>query len=253
MPYPIVFFFYRIAYYLVRIAFFFYYRISFEGRENVPKGTAVIFASNHRSYLDPVLVAMAAPHPFNFIAKEPLFRNPVFGGFIRLMGAFPTADAKHPDYDMLSEATKRLDKRRHLTIFPEGTRHTDGKVGRGKSGVCVLAARSGKPVVPIGLVFDSNNLHFRSRICVRVGQAPVRRRLWTERRLHPPRNACHAKRHHGQHQIYGGGEPAVPDPSRCAETPHFDRDRSGQKTGDSGTEKTGRTSCRHYGGMIAYG
>ena len=84
--------------------FFFYYRISFEGRENVPKGTAVIFASNHRSYLDPVLVAMAAPHPFNFIAKEPLFRNPVFGGFIRLMGAFPTADAKHPDYDMLSEA-----------------------------------------------------------------------------------------------------------------------------------------------------
>ena len=107
MPYPIVFFFYRIAYYLVRIAFFFYYRISFEGRENVPKGTAVIFASNHRSYLDPVLVAMAAPHPFNFIAKEPLFRNPVFGGFIRLMGAFPTADAKHPDYDMLSEATKR--------------------------------------------------------------------------------------------------------------------------------------------------
>ena len=144
MPYPIVFFFYRIAYYLVRIAFFFYYRISFEGRENVPKGTAVIFASNHRSYLDPVLVAMAAPHPFNFIAKEPLFRNPVFGGFIRLMGAFPTADAKHPDYDMLSEATKRLEKRRHLTIFPEGTRHTDGKVGRGKSGVCVLAARRGK-------------------------------------------------------------------------------------------------------------
>ena len=144
MPYPIVFFFYRIAYYLVRIAFFFYYRISFEGRENVPKGTAVIFASNHRSYLDPVLVAMAAPHPFNFIAKEPLFKNPVFGGFIRLMGAFPTADAKHPDYDMLSEATKRLDRRRHLTIFPEGTRHTDGKVGRGKSGVCVLAARQRK-------------------------------------------------------------------------------------------------------------
>ena len=96
MPYPIVFFFYRIAYYLVRIAFFFYYRISFEGRENIPKGTAVIFASNHRSYLDPVLVSMAAPHPFNFIAKEPLFRNPIFGNFIRFMGAFPTANSKDP-------------------------------------------------------------------------------------------------------------------------------------------------------------
>lgn len=170
MPYPIVVIFYRIAYYIVRFLFLFYYRIQFEGRENVPKKTAVIFASNHRSFLDPVLVAMAAPHPFNYIAKEPLFKNPVFGGFIRFMGAFPTSDSKDPSYDMLSEATRRLEKRRHLTIFPEGTRHTDGKVGRGKSGVCVLAARSGKPVVPVGLVFDSNNLHFRSRICVRVGK-----------------------------------------------------------------------------------
>ncbi|WP_298484018.1 1-acyl-sn-glycerol-3-phosphate acyltransferase [uncultured Ruminococcus sp.] len=170
MPYPIVVFFYRIAYYIVRFLFLFYYRIQFEGRENVPQKTAVIFASNHRSYLDPVLVAMAAPHPFNYIAKEPLFKNPIFGGFIRFMGAFPTSNSKDPSYDMLSEATRRLEKRRHLTIFPEGTRHTDGKVGRGKSGVCVLAARSGKPVVPVGLIFDSNNLHFRSRICVRVGK-----------------------------------------------------------------------------------
>ena len=170
MPYPIVFVFYHLAYILVRIVFFFYYRISFEGRKNVPKDTAVIFASNHRSYLDPILIPLAVPHPFNFIAKEPLFRNPVFGTFIRLMGAFPTTNHKDPSYDMLSEAVNRLKKRRHLTIFPEGTRHTDGKVGRGKSGMCVLAARSGKPVVPVGLIFDSNNLHFRSRICVRIGK-----------------------------------------------------------------------------------
>ncbi len=194
MPYPIVFFFYRIAYYIVRFLFLFYYRISFEGRENVPKGTAVIFASNHRSYLDPVLVAMAAPHPFNYIAKEPLFRNPIFGGFIRFMGAFPTANAKDPDYDMLTEAVRRLEKKRHLTIFPEGTRHTDGKVGRGKSGVCVLAARSGKPVVPVGLVFDSNNLHFRSRICVRIGKPLYAKDFGLDansspREMHPMRGA----------------------------------------------------------------
>lgn len=169
MYYYIVAFFYRLAYWLVKFVFLFWYKLSFEGKENVPKGTACIFASNHRSYLDPVMVAMAAPHPFNYIAKEPLFKNPVFGTFIRFMGAFPTSDAKHPEYDMLSEACKRLEKKRHLTIFPEGTRHTDGKVGKGKSGVCVLAARSGKPVVPIGIIFDSNNLHFRSKIHVRVG------------------------------------------------------------------------------------
>ena len=141
----------------------------FEGRENVPKGTAVIFASNHRSYLDPVLVAMAAPHPFNFIAKEPCSGTP-FSAVLSGSWELSTADAKHPDYDMLSEATKRLEKRRHLTIFPEGTLPHRRQGRQRKSGVCVLAARSSKPVVPIGLVFDSNNLHFRSRICVRVGK-----------------------------------------------------------------------------------
>jgi len=167
--YYIVAFFYRLAYYLVRFLFFFYYRISFEERENAPKGTAAIYASNHRSYLDPVLVAMAHPKPFNYIAKEYLFRVPVFGSFIRFMGAFPLSDEKKKDYNMLEEAERRLKKGRNLTIFPEGTRHTNGKVGRGKSGMCMLAAKSGKPVVPIGLVFDSNNFHFRSKICVRIG------------------------------------------------------------------------------------
>ncbi len=170
MWYYIVAFFYRIAYWLVRFVFFFYYDIRFEGRENRPKESAAIFASNHRSYLDPVLVAMAAPHPFNYIAKESLFKTPVFGQFIRFMGAFPTSWEKDPSYDLLTEATRRLEKKRHLTIFPEGTRHTDGKVGRGKSGMCVLSARSGKPVVPVGIIFDSNNLHFRSKICVRMGK-----------------------------------------------------------------------------------
>ena len=99
MWYYIVAFFYRIAYWLVRFVFFFYYDIRFEGRENRPKESAAIFASNHRSYLDPVLVAMAAPHPFNYIAKESLFKTPVFGQFIRFMGAFPTSWEKDPSYE----------------------------------------------------------------------------------------------------------------------------------------------------------
>lgn len=170
--YHIVAFFYGVAWCIVRFLFFFYYRITFSGKENLPK-TAAIYASNHRSYLDPVLVALAVHRPFNYIAKEYLFRVPVFGVFIRFMGAFPLSDEKRPRYNILDEAQKRLNHGRNLTIFPEGTRHTDGRVGRGKSGMCVLAARSGLPVVPIGLIFDSNNLHFRSKICVRIGK-PVK-------------------------------------------------------------------------------
>lgn len=170
MRFYIVWFFYHVAYLLVRIVLFPVYSIRFEGRENRPKTSSAIFASNHRSYLDPVLVAMAAPYPFNYIAKESLFKTPGFSHLIRFMGAFPSSWSKDPDYDMLTEATRRLKNKRYMTIFPEGTRHTDGKVGKGKSGVCVLSAKSGVPVVPIGIIFNSNNLHFRSKICVRMGK-----------------------------------------------------------------------------------
>lgn len=168
LPYGLVAFLYKVGYVILRVVFFFYYDLHFEGRENIPKGAA-IYASNHRSYLDPVMPPMAVRRPFNYMAKEPLFQVPVFGQFIRVMGAFPTANSKNPDYDCMEEADKRLQHGRNLVIFPEGTRHTDGKVGRGKSGMCLLSARTGKPVVPVGLVYDSNNLHFRSKICVRIG------------------------------------------------------------------------------------
>ncbi len=161
---------YRFIVLLVRIAMFFTYSIHYEGRENIPEKGAVIFASNHRSYLDPVLVVLGAPHMFCFAAKESLFKTPGFSQLIRALGAFPTTWEKDPDYNMLNEAMKHLQNGKYMTIFPEGTRHTDGKVGRGKSGMCVLSAKSGAPIVPVGLIFDSNNLHFRSKLHVRYGK-----------------------------------------------------------------------------------
>ncbi len=170
MRFYIVWFLYHVAYWLVRIVLFPVYSIKFEGRENRPKTKSAIFASNHRSYLDPVLVAMSAPYPFTYIAKESLFKTPGFSHLIRFMGAFPASSSKDPDYNMMDEAVKKLSGKCYMTIFPEGTRHTDGKVGKAKSGVCVLSAKSGVPVVPIGIIFNSNNLHFRSKIVVRMGK-----------------------------------------------------------------------------------
>lgn len=170
MRFYIVWFLYHVAYWLVRIVLFPVYSIKFEGRENRPKTKSAVFASNHRSYLDPVLVAMSAPYPFTYIAKESLFKTPGFSHLIRFMGAFPASSSKNPDYNMMDEAVKKLNDKCYMTIFPEGTRHTDGKVGKAKSGVCVLSAKSGVPVVPISIIFNSNNLHFRSKIVVRMGK-----------------------------------------------------------------------------------
>src|SRR5262249_50624945 len=59
------------------------------GRENVPKMGAVIVASNHISFWDPLLVGTAAVREQHFLAKEELFRPPVFGWLIRSFNAIP--------------------------------------------------------------------------------------------------------------------------------------------------------------------
>ena len=63
----------------------------------------------------------------------------------------------------------RIKEGRRLVIFPEGTRSKTGKVGKGKTGVALIAARSGVPVVPAGIVFNGK-LHFRSKVTIKYGR-----------------------------------------------------------------------------------
>src|SRR5919201_1886129 len=52
-----------------------YFRLSRVGREHVPKKGGVILAPNHRSFLDPFVIAICVRRPVYFVAKRELFRN----------------------------------------------------------------------------------------------------------------------------------------------------------------------------------
>lgn len=154
---------------LVKLWCYLTYSITIEGKENLPKEGGRIYASNHMSYADPVLLGMIQPnHRFSFVAKEELFKNPVFAALIRWLGAFPVSRGKG-DTGIIEEATSRLKKGRNLVIFPEGTRSKDGRVGRGKTGVALIAAQAGVDVIPVGFTYTPK-LHFRSKIIVRIGK-----------------------------------------------------------------------------------
>lgn len=160
---------YYVALWLAGIWYRLTYHIRVEGKENIPKHGGVVYASNHMSYADPGLVALLCPFQrCNFIAKEELFRNKLFGVLIRGLGAFPVTRGSG-DTGVIDEAIRRLEKKRNIVIFPEGTRSKDGRVGRGKTGVALIAAKTGVDVVPVGLTYTPK-LHFRSRIIVRVGK-----------------------------------------------------------------------------------
>jgi len=144
------------------------FSISFEGAENLPKEGTFVIACNHRSYADPILLSLKVKKRCAYMAKEELFKNPFFSCLIRAFGAFPVERGKG-DNGIIDKAIDKLSSGKNLAIFPEGTRSKDGKVGRGKTGVALIAARAGVPVVPVGIAYDGK-LKFRTKMVVRYGK-----------------------------------------------------------------------------------
>lgn len=115
----------------------------------VPATGPVLIVSNHVSVLDPPLVGGAAPRPLYFMAKEELFRIPLFGRLIRSLNARPVR-RDGSDMRALKAALAQLEEGHALLVFPEGTRGEEGQPLReGKPGVGMLAVLSGAPVVPV--------------------------------------------------------------------------------------------------------
>ncbi|MEW6162965.1 MAG: lysophospholipid acyltransferase family protein [Nitrospirota bacterium] len=121
-------------------------RLEVIGSENVPKEGGVIIAANHLSYLDPPIIGLALKRPPTFIAKEGLFRTPLFGKFIRFF-SFPV-NRDRPQPSAIKEAVSRLREGKIVVVFPEGGRSADGSLLDAKRGVGMIAAISVAPVVP---------------------------------------------------------------------------------------------------------
>jgi len=118
------------------------------GEEKVPSEGALIVASNHARYLDPILVCMAVPRRLQWMAKKELFVGPLDRFFV-LLGAFPV-DRKKGGRAALRTALALLANGWALGIFPEGTHRTGPDADRAaKSGVAMLAARGNAPVLPV--------------------------------------------------------------------------------------------------------
>ncbi|MFJ8357330.1 lysophospholipid acyltransferase family protein [Streptomyces sp. NPDC093984] len=53
------------------------YRPVIRGRDNVPRRGPVILASNHLSFIDSIVIALLAPRPVHFLAKNEYFTGRV--------------------------------------------------------------------------------------------------------------------------------------------------------------------------------
>jgi 1-acyl-sn-glycerol-3-phosphate acyltransferase len=117
------------------------------GGESVPPEGPLIVASNHSQYADPVLVCVAVPRRLQWMAKRQLFVFP-FRKFFEFIGSFPV-DREGGGRAAIRAALAYLAEGWALGIFPEGTHRGADTSREAKSGVVVLALRSGAPVLPV--------------------------------------------------------------------------------------------------------
>ena len=154
------------------------YRLRLEGRENVPETGPLIYVCNHQSHFDPPLVGvLVADRPSAFLARASLFKFKPFAWLIRSLNAIPLHREKGSG-GALRAAVAELEAGRCVLLFPEGTRTSDGAIGRFKPGFTFLAKRTGATVVPIAVegardVWPRERRlpHLRGWLALRAGRA----------------------------------------------------------------------------------
>lgn len=162
-----------------------------QARRTIARGLPdgpIIVISNHTSYADGVLLALAAKRmgrPLRMLATSGVFKAPVVGALARRLGFIPVRRGEVSAVKSLDAAAEALSAGEAVGIYPEGriTRDPGGWPERAKTGAVRLAVRTGAPIVPVAMVGASNvvgrrqivwnlvkNLVRRPKVNVQVGE-----------------------------------------------------------------------------------
>lgn len=115
-------------------------------------GVQYIFISNHQSNFDiPVLLYALRGYNVRLVAKESLFRIPLFGSAMKKTGHIEIdRENRVKSVRALEEAVKASQRGRSILVFPEGSRNLDQeKLGEFKPGGMIIALRSSLELAPL--------------------------------------------------------------------------------------------------------
>lgn len=129
-------------------------RLVIKGSANIPHSGPVLITSNHISAYDTIFLpwAVIRHNPLQMLwapAKEELFENPALRVIYTSWGAFPVRRKR----DM--RAGRKLNDLlldQKVMLFPEGTRHKDGRLGPGNRGVGKIIFDTRPAVIPTALI-----------------------------------------------------------------------------------------------------
>ena len=125
-------------------------RVHVRGGDRVAAGRSYVFVSNHQSIYDFPILITSIPFQLRILAKASLGAFPVLGWHLRYTGHL-LVDRARAGRATLNRVASMIRRGHSLIVFPEGTRSLDGRVGRFKRGLFLLAIDAGIPVVPVAL------------------------------------------------------------------------------------------------------
>lgn len=147
-------------------------KVRVHGLENLRSNGTYIFICNHVSLFDILALVGWLPHN-NFVAKAELFKIPVFGPGMRVLGTVPmereNQKAAFGSYDI---AAARIRGGTSVVVFPEGTRGTEYPIRRFKKGPFVLAIKAAVPIVPV-VVYGTLEILPRGKLFMHPGVVDV--------------------------------------------------------------------------------
>jgi 1-acyl-sn-glycerol-3-phosphate acyltransferase len=124
-----------------------------EGLEHFPASGPAILMINHIAFIDPIVVLSCLPRNVVPMAKQEVFRIPIWGIFPWLWQVIPVSRGE-VDRRALRRAMEVLEAGEIVLLAPEGTRSP--QLQRGKVGVAYLGSKTGAPVIPVAVEGTEN-------------------------------------------------------------------------------------------------
>lgn len=132
-------------------------RLDIQGKENIPRDTAVLYIGNHSGFFDVLIGYTLVPALTGFIAKKEFKRIPALNWWMLLVNCL-FLDREDPREGMktISKAIEYIKKGISIFVFPEGTRSKTGEVGEFKEGTFRIASKANCKIVPIAFSGTAN-------------------------------------------------------------------------------------------------
>ncbi|HEV7887635.1 MAG TPA: lysophospholipid acyltransferase family protein [Acidimicrobiales bacterium] len=157
-----------------------FWRLSVDGAERVPATGAFVLAPVHRSNVDTPLVSAVTRRRMHFMGKDSMWRFKPAGRLFTALGAFPVHRGT-VDREALRKTVDILSTGQPVVIFPEGTRQTGPLVQPLFEGAAYVAARTGVPIVPVGIGGSEQAMPKGAKML-----RPVKVHIVVGRPLYPP-------------------------------------------------------------------